>query len=380
MIRCSAPVVAIAAAIAGLLAATGCGKTDTNHVKGQPRDMRFPVEVAAVATREVRYQVSAVGAVDAFETVRITARVAGVIEKIAFAEGDTVTADQVLVEIDPQRFRIAADSARAVVARTQSAKSSAETSLQRREQLAAKDGAGLISDEDMQTVRAKVGSARADLAQAEAELAQAELNLRDALVHAPLAGVVQTRPVQTGQYVQAGAELGTMLRRDPLLLRFRVPEAEAGRLTPTMAVSFTVTGEVRAWSGVITHVAAAADAQSRLVAVVARVDDAERERLRPGAFAQVSIPIGMPKPAIVVPQTAVRPSEKGFVAFVVEQADGKTVARERVLKLGMRTDDRQVEVRSGLAAGEHLVVTGAEALKADSEVLLETGKPANPAP
>ena len=365
---------------AGMLAIAGCGKTDSNQVKGKPRDLRFPVEVAPVTTREVRYQVTAVGAVDAFETVRITARVAGVVEKVAFAEGDAVTTDQVLVEIDPQRFRIAFDSARAAVTRTQLAKASAETSLQRRELLAAKEGAGLISDEDMQTVRAKVGSARADLEQAQAEQAQAELNLRDALVRAPLAGVVQTRPVQTGQYVQVGTELATMLRRDPLLLRFRVPEGEAMRLAPGMATTFTVTDDARAWTATISHVAAAADAQSRLVTVVAKVDDAERERLRPGAFAQVTIPIGMAKPAMVVPQTAVRASEKGFIAYVVEDAESGAVARERILTLGMRTDDRLVEVRSGLKVGERLVITGAEALKPDIAVQLDDGKSMKPAP
>lgn len=365
---------------AALLAAAGCGKADTDQAKGKPRDLRFPVEVAPVATREVRYQVTAVGAVDAFETVRITARVAGVVEKVAFAEGDAVTADQVLVEIDPQRFRLAFAAARAAVARAQSAKVSAETSLQRRELLSSKEGAGLISEEDMQTVRAKVGATRADLEEAQAAQAQAELDLRDALVRAPLPGVVQTRTVQTGQYVQVGTELATMLRRDPLLLRFRVPEGEAGRLRPGMPLGFTVTDDQRAWSALITHVAAAADPLSRLVAVVARVDDPERERLRPGAFAQATIPIGMPQPAIVVPQTAVRASDKGFVAFVVEEAGGKTLARERVLKLGMRTDDRQVEVLSGLKEGERLVITGAEALKADSEVALDGAKTAKPAP
>ena len=62
------------------------------------------------------------------------------------------------------------------------------------------------------------------------------------------------------------------------------------------------------------------------------------------------------------------------------KAEGKTVARERVLKLGMRTDDRLVEVRSGLKEGERLVITGAEALKADSEVTLTVDTPAKSAP
>ena len=59
------------------------------------------------------------------------------------------------------------------------------------------------------------------MAEKQAALAQAELNLRDAYVRAPVAGIIETRTVQTGQYVQPGTVLATLVRRDPLLLRFR---------------------------------------------------------------------------------------------------------------------------------------------------------------
>jgi multidrug efflux pump subunit AcrA (membrane-fusion protein) len=79
------------------------------------------------------------------------------------------------------------------------------------------------------------------------------------------------------------------------------------------------------------------------------------------------VPIGRGASAPVIPQTAIRPSERGFLAFVVE--DG--VARERVLTLGLRTADGRVEVRDGLAAGETLVVRGAEALADGAAVVVE---------
>jgi multidrug efflux system membrane fusion protein len=82
------------------------------------------------------------------------------------------------------------------------------------------------------------------------------------------------------------------------------------------------------------------------------------DRLRPGAFAEVTVPVGAAENAPVIPQTAVRPSERGFLAFVVERG----LARERVLELGLRTPEGLVEVRSGLAPAESLVVRGAEAL------------------
>jgi RND family efflux transporter MFP subunit len=96
-----------------------------------------------------------------------------------------------------------------------------------------------------------------------------------------------------------------------------------------------------------------------MVEVTARIDDPARGDLRPGAFAQITVPVGDNAKAPVIPQTAVRPSARGFLAYVVE--DG--AAKERVLTLGMRTTDGLVEVRSGLAAGEQLVVRGAEALR-----------------
>ena len=71
----------------------------------------------------------------------------------------------------------------------------------------------------------------------------------------------------------------------------------------------------------------------------------------------------------MIPQTAVRPSERGFLAFVVE--DGR--ARERVLALGLRTADGRVEVREGLKPGEQLVVRGAEALSDGATVRVAEG-------
>jgi multidrug efflux system membrane fusion protein len=87
----------------------------------------------------------------------------------------------------------------------------------------------------------------------------------------------------------------------------------------------------------------------------------------------VVVPVETSKGSPVVPQTAVRPSERGFLAFVVEGDK----ARERVLELGMRTEDGRVEVREGLKPGERLVVRGAEALRDGAAVRVAEGaKPA----
>jgi RND family efflux transporter MFP subunit len=162
--------------------------------------------------------------------------------------------------------------------------------------------------------------------------------------------------------------MATLVRRDPLLLRFLVPEQEAGPLRTGMLAHFTAADSARQFSARIMHVAAAASSNSRMVDVTAHVSNSNQPELRPGAFARVTVPVGDRRDAPVIPQTAIRPSERGFLAFVV---DNTGVARQRVLTLGMRTADGQVEVRNGVVVGEMLVVRGAEALRDGAKVRIE---------
>jgi multidrug efflux system membrane fusion protein len=339
----------------------GCSKSSAKpegkggNAKGGRGAMTFPVEVAPVEARRVEYVVTAVGSVDAFEQVQVTARVAGAVEGVKFAEGDVVKKGAPLVEIELRRYQLAARSAEASLKRARAAKADAEATLARREKGVSE---GIATAEDLQTARTRMETAAADLMGAEAAYSLAQLNLRDAYVRSPIDGTILTRTVTTGQYVSPGAVLATLVQRDPLLLRFQVAEHEAVGLKVDMTVTFAVRGMPgNALSAKVTSIADLADARTRMVQVVAHVKDPPAE-LRPGAFAEVTAPVGSAEAAPVVPQTAVRPSDRGFLSYVV--MDGK--AQERVLKLGMRTADGLVEVKSGVAAGEMVVVRGAEAL------------------
>jgi len=350
-----------------LLLVSACGDNSSQAAqKGGPRGggpVQFPVEVAKVEARRVEYTVNAVGTVDAFEKVQVTARVGGAVEKVAFAEGDDVKAGHPMVEIEPRRYQVAVQSAKAAVARAQSQVADARAGLQRRESAVAANP-GLITGEEIETFRTRVRSGEADVASARAALELAQLNLRDAYVRAPAAGIIETRTVSTGQYLQPGTVLATLVRRDPLMLRFQVPELEARQLGVGSKVTFRVRAEETEHTAVVTHVAGAANDVSRLVPITAQVAPESARLLRPGVFAEVSAPLGAASDAPVIPQIAVRPSEKGFLAFVV---DGDT-AHERVLTLGLRTADGRVEVRSGIKPGELLVVRGAEALREGAKV------------
>ena len=327
------------------------------------------IQAAPVEARNVEYILNAIGTVEAFEIVQVTARVAGVVEQVRFTEGDFVKMDQTLVEIEPDRYRLTVDAARATLEKTNASKAEMEGSLNRRETMVTTNP-GLIPGEELETWRTRVQSATAEQIQAQTTLNLANLNLRDAFVRPLVSGVVQTRTVRTGQYVQPGTVLATLIRRDPMLLRFQIPELDAARLRPGMTATFT-TGEAdRRYTSTITSVGESANSDSRMIIVTATIRDPQRTNLRPGTFAQVTIPVEEITGAPVIPQISVRASERGFLAFVIVDS----LAQERVVDLGMRTDDGLVEVRKGLVPGEMLVVRGGEALRNGSQVRIMNKK------
>lgn len=335
---------------------------------GPKKPPAFPVDVATVKAETVDYLVTAVGSIEAAEQIDVTARVAGVVERVRFQEGDAVKQGALLVEIETGRYALSADQSRANMRRAEASAKDAASLLARREKLVED---GVATTEELDTARTKVAVTEAELALAKASLGLAQLNLRDAFVRAPEGGVVQSRTVHTGKYVQAGTVLATLLRRDPLRLRFELPEHEAREVRPGLVARFTVRGESKQRTAKLRYVADAASERTRMVEAIAEVEGVD-DGLRPGTFAEVSIVLSSTQAAPVIPQMAARPTAKGFVAFVVE--DG--VAKERLVTLGMRTEDGRVEVKEGLRVGEKLVLRGGEALRDGASVRLGGAPPA----
>jgi len=327
----------------------------------------FPVETQTVELKSLTYSVNAVGSVDAFEKVQVTARVSGVVDRVLFSEGSYAKVDQVLVEIEPERYKLAVEAAQAAYEKAVASQADAEAGLKRRETVI-NQNPGLIPGEELETWRTRVLLAKSDVAQTKAALNQATLNLHDAYVRAPYSGILQTRTVQTGMYVETGTVLATLVRRDPLLLRFKVPERDAAQFRIGMPANFKIRNDERVFSSKIVHIAESADEGTRLVPVTAEVKDSYDDALRPGSFAEITVPVSSEKMSPVIPQTAIRASDKGFIAYVVQN----DAAVERILALGMRTADGQVEVLSGLKPGEALVIRGAEALRDGAPVRIST--------
>jgi len=339
--------------------AVGCSKKDDTPAKGGGKGgkLQYPVEIAPLEVRKMQYAVTAPGSIDAFQQVQITARVAGAVDKVGFNEGQVVKEGDPLVTIESERYSIAVAQAKSTLAKSVATQGSAQAALDRR--LAAqKESPGLVPGEEIEQKQTAVDTAKADVDASKQALLVANLNLRDSTVRAPIAGVVQTRTVQQGQYVQPGAVMATILQRDPLLLRFQVSEQDAPRLKVDMVATLTLRESKNSFTSKITLVNGAADSATRLVGVTAQIDATDKQYwLRPGAFCQVSVPIGDARQGIVVPGLAIQPTEKGNVVFVV---DDKNIAHAKIV--GMHTPEGGGELTRGVAAGEMLVVRGIEPL------------------
>jgi membrane fusion protein, multidrug efflux system len=345
------------------LALAACSKADAPDKKGVK--LQYPVDIATLEVRSMQYTVNAPGSLDAFQIVQITARVSGAVDKVAFSEGAEVAKDAVLASIDSERYEIAVEQAKSALNKANATQKSAETALERR-LVAQKASPGLVPGEEIEQKQTAVETAKADVDAAKQALRVAQLNLRDSSVRTPIAGIVQTRTVQMGQYLAAGAVLATILQRDPLLLRFQVTEVDALRLSAPMKCTFSLRNYSH--KATIKLVGGAADPATRLVPVTAEVDPIEKDNekwLRPGAFVQVSIPVDAPRQGIVVPGLAIQPTDKGNVVFVV---DDKSIVHATVVELGMHTPDGLVELTRGVKVGQEIVVRGIEPLSEGAPV------------
>ena len=337
----------------------------------------FPVEIAPVATEDVQYAIDAVGSLEPQEEVRVTSRVSGVVEKLHFEEGSKVTPRTVLAEIDRSRYRLLADRARASQEKAAADVRKAEIVLRNREELKKKDP-GYASDEEIATLTSQLNFARAAAAEAKSSLDLALQDLEYSEVRSLITGSINTKDVSTGQYVTLGTPLASIVDESKLKLRFKVSESESVKLAAVLGGDRRVSFSVRplpgkAFQAELFHISPQANSQTRTVECLALVEN-PGSVLKPGFFATVRVVVETRQKAVVVPDSAVLPTERGFVAYVVK--DGK--ARQRSVRTGLFVREGVLEILEGLVPGDALVVTGAAALREGVDV--SEKKPAAPTP
>lgn len=343
--------------------------------RGGPRT--FMVDVKPVQTEDVNYSIEAVGSLEAQEEVRVTARVSGVVEKITFEEGTKVTPDTILAEIDRSRYELLANRAKALHDKAMAELEKAETFLKNRLELKEKDPT-YVTKEELANVTAQVNTARANVAESKAALDLANQDLQNSQVRSLISGTINTKNVSTGQYLTPGVLIASIVDHSALKLRFKVSESESVKLRHAGKLTFTVRPMPgKTFEATLVHVSPQANAQTRTVECLAAVENPDAS-LKPGFFAVVRAIVETHERAVIVPDTAIIPTDRGFFAFVVKDKDGKKIAEERKVTPGLFVREGVVEILDGLSEGDQLVVVGAHALKNGAEVRIGGARPPQP--
>lgn len=201
----------------------------------------------------------------------------------------------------------------------------------------------------------------------------AEIQLQYSQILSPIDGVVAERPLYPGEMANPGTPLLTVMDISRVIARTNVPVEQLKHLK--IGIGATVAGQDgTSFSGKVTVVSPAMDPNSTTAEVWVAADN-PGGRLRPGETVRVTIVAEMIENAVVVPLTAIVPSQEGFEVVMVVGSD--SVALERKVKLGIRTADR-VQVMEGVKPGEKVVTEGALGLQDKAKVRAEAaGKAEN---
>lgn len=328
-----------------------------------------PVPVQTVSTTRAEAldwqpTLHSVGSVRAVNGTDLSAEVPGIVDEIRFESGDDVKAGQVLVNL-----RSGVDVAK--LGEAQAAVELARADYRRYQELAPK---GLVS-------KATLDTAESQFRSAEALVRQQQEGVKRTSIRAPFGGHIGLRVVDIGQYLNAGTRIATLQALDQLLVDFFLPQRDLGQLTARQRVTVTVD----AWPdqkfiGEILAVDSKVDAQTRNVAVRARIDNPSH-RLLPGMYVSVDVDAGKPVRYVTLPQTAIVYNSFGDAVFLVKDTGGKLTARQAFVKLGPTRGD-QISILSGVEAGTTVVSAGQIKLQDGAPIRINnTVQPSsNPAP
>jgi membrane fusion protein (multidrug efflux system) len=325
--------------IAALLGACG-GREAGNAAAVVTTAPATDVVTAPVTRQPLSTTVEAVGTARARESVNVTTKASNIVTAIAFREGEPVRRGQVLVELDGAE-------ARAALAEAEAALIDSESQFRRSRNLYAQQALS-VAQLDQIEATLKANSARVDAARA---------RLADTTIRAGFDGRTGLRQVSVGSLVSPGTVITTLDDASVIKLEFTVPETYLHMLRLGQGVTATTAGLPGArFTGTLTTLDSRIDPVTRAIAVRAEIPNRDGA-LRPGMFMTVTL-AGDPAPALLVPEAAIVP-EQGH-AYVFAVADGVVARRE--VRTGRRRPG-EVEVVSGLADGERVVVEGTQMLR-----------------
>jgi len=305
-----------------------------------------PVRTLTLAARVLPDVVRTPAKIEAGGDVVISVERAGRVAEVPVDKGDTVKAGQLLLRLDGEVIAVARK-------RLEIEKREAEKALARWTEL---KKTGAVADSEMDGLRQRLDMADAALAEADVHLGRCD-------VKSPIAGLIEDRRLDAGEYAHEGDPAFRIVDAGEVKLTFRTSERDIGYVKPGLAVPFRIlTMPAESFTGRVTFVSAAAGREDNAFPVEARVPNADG-RLRPGMIAEATLIRRADAQVLVVPLAAVIPEKGEHVVYVVEEGH----AARRIVRIAGQTESEAV-IGTGLRAGDRVVVEGQRGLQDGAKV------------
>jgi membrane fusion protein (multidrug efflux system) len=341
------------------------------HQQQQQAAMQGPPPPPVVASARVEPEtwgprLTAVGSLVAVQGIDVANEVPGLVREIYFESGQMVKAGDVLVQIDD-----AVDQADLLG--LLALRDLAEIKLKRLRTLL----------KDRSTSQSDYDEAKATLDGAEAAVAAKRATIAKKRILAPFAGSLGIRKVDLGDYLPAGSPIVALNTLDPVYADYSLPERDLTRVRVGQEVVVTVAAYPgRDFPGQISAVDSGVDVKTRNIRIRATLPNPDQV-LRPGMFAEVATLLPAREGVLTLPRNAITFAPYGSSVFLIEDKDGVPQVQRRPVTTGAAQGGR-VEIATGLAAGDLVVVAGqvklrnGQAIKIDDSVVPSATGPIGP--
>ncbi|MFY3061739.1 efflux RND transporter periplasmic adaptor subunit [Achromobacter xylosoxidans] len=329
------------------------------------------VSVAAARSGPLPRDLHALGTITPLARVVVRSQVDGQLQRLHYTEGQAVRRGQLLAEIDPRPYQAALAAAEGELAHVEALLGNAEIDLRRYRQLARQEA---VAGQQLDTAEAQARSYAAQRQRLAAAVADARRLLALTRIVAPHDGRIGLRRVDAGNHVRAGDAdgLATLVQTRPISALFTLAETRLDLLRQAQAGDGAL--QVQAWDaderrllalGTLQALDNQIHAASGTVKLRALFENAD-EALFPNQFVNIRLALARQEDVLSIPTAAVQYGADGAFVFVIGD-DQRATRRE--LTLG-RANAGRVEVRSGLAAAERVVVEGVDRLHDGRDVLI----------